>query len=42
MDRIRDSMQLKHYAYRTEETYLQWVKQYILFQGSVTQRHGAT
>jgi integrase len=26
-------MRLKHYAYRTEETYIQWIRRYILFHG---------
>ncbi len=31
LDQLRDVIRLKHYAYRTEETYVQWVKRYILF-----------
>jgi integron integrase len=31
LDQMRDVIRLKHYAYRTEETYVQWVKRYILF-----------
>lgn len=31
LDQVRDAMRLKHYAYRTEETYVQWIKRYILF-----------
>lgn len=31
LDQLRDAIRLKHYAYRTEETYVQWVKRYILF-----------
>ena len=33
LDQVRDTMRLKHYAYRTEETYVQWIKRYILFHG---------
>ncbi|MEO1095371.1 MAG: integron integrase [Cyanobacteria bacterium J06638_28] len=33
LEQVRDTMRLKHYAYRTEETYLQWIKRYILFHG---------
>ena len=33
LDQVRDAMRLKHYAYRTEETYMQWIKRYILFHG---------
>lgn len=27
----RDAIRLKHYSYRTEETYLNWIRRYILF-----------
>jgi len=25
LDQMRDTIRLKHYAYRTEETYVQWI-----------------
>jgi integron integrase len=28
---MRDAIRLKHYSYRTEESYLSWVKRFILF-----------
>jgi integron integrase len=31
LDQVRDSIRLKHYAYRTEETYVSWIRQFILF-----------
>ncbi|WP_159790631.1 phage integrase N-terminal SAM-like domain-containing protein [Sodalinema gerasimenkoae] len=31
LDRVRDAIQVKHYSYRTEQTYLQWIRRYILF-----------
>jgi integron integrase len=31
LDQVREAMRLKHYAYRTEETYVQWIRRYILF-----------
>ncbi|MGV0025169.1 phage integrase N-terminal SAM-like domain-containing protein [Phormidesmis priestleyi] len=31
LDQLRDAIRLKHYAYRTEETYVQWARRYILF-----------
>ncbi|MBE9137616.1 integron integrase [Nodosilinea sp. LEGE 07088] len=31
LDQVSESMRLKHYAYRTEETYIQWIRRYILF-----------
>lgn len=31
LDRVREQLRLKHYSYRTEETYVHWIKRYILF-----------
>jgi len=31
LDQLRDVIRLKHDAYRTEETYVQWVRRFILF-----------
>jgi integron integrase len=31
LDQVRDALRLKHYSYRTEETYVQWIRRYILF-----------
>ncbi|WNZ23707.1 integron integrase [Leptolyngbya sp. NK1-12] len=31
LDQVRDATRLKHYSYRTEETYVQWIRRYILF-----------
>ncbi|PZO44996.1 MAG: hypothetical protein DCF19_00415 [Pseudanabaena frigida] len=31
LDRVRDRIRVKHYSYRTEETYLQWIRRFILF-----------
>ncbi|MEW6718730.1 MAG: integron integrase [Chloroflexota bacterium] len=31
LDQMRDALRLKHYSYRTEESYLGWVRRYILF-----------
>jgi integron integrase len=31
LDQFRDSIRLKQYSYRTEKTYIQWVREYILF-----------
>jgi integron integrase len=31
LDQVRDTIRLKHYSYRTEESYLYWVRRYILF-----------
>ena len=31
LDQVRDAIRMKHYSYRTEETYVQWIRRYILF-----------
>ena len=31
LDQVRDALRTKHYAYRTEESYVKWIRRYILF-----------
>ena len=31
LDRVREEMRLRHYSLRTEKTYSEWIKRYILF-----------
>ena len=31
LDQVRDALRLKHYAYRTEQSYVDWIKRYILY-----------
>ena len=31
LDQLRDTLRIKHYSYRTEESYVQWVRRFILF-----------
>jgi hypothetical protein len=31
LDQVRHTLRLKHYATSTEETYVSWIKRYILF-----------
>lgn len=31
LDRVRDALRLKHYSYPTEESYVYWIRRYILF-----------
>ena len=38
LDRARDLIRVKHYSIRTEETYLHWMKEFILFHNK---RHPA-
>jgi integron integrase len=33
LDQVRQALRVKHYAYRTEESYVQWIRRYILFHG---------
>jgi integrase len=32
LDQVRFGIRLKHYSYRTEETYVYWIRRFILFQ----------
>lgn len=38
LDQIRATLRTKHYSYRTERTYVHWVRRFILFHG---RRHPA-
>jgi hypothetical protein len=38
LDRVRDRLRVKHYSYRTEQSYVHWIKRFILFHGK---RHPA-
>jgi hypothetical protein len=31
LNQVRDVLRLKHYAYTTEESYVQWIRRLILF-----------
>ena len=31
LDQVSDAIRVKHYSYRTEQTYKDWIKRYILF-----------
>ncbi len=31
LDRVRDALRAKHYSYRTEQAYLDWIKRFIFF-----------
>ncbi|KAM3113080.1 site-specific integrase [Phormidesmis sp. 146-33] len=31
LDRVRDAIRLEHYSYRTEQSYVAWIRRYILF-----------
>jgi len=33
MEQMRAAIRARHYSIRTEETYLSWVKRFILFHG---------
>ena len=33
LDQVRDKIRFKHYSLSTEDTYISWIKQYILFHG---------
>jgi hypothetical protein len=31
IDQVRDAIRTKHYSYRTEQTYVEWIKRFILY-----------
>ena len=31
LEQVRDVLRIKHYSYRTEQTYVDWIKRYIIF-----------
>ena len=31
LEQVRDAIRMKHYSYRTEQAYVDWIKRYILF-----------
>jgi hypothetical protein len=31
LEQVSDALRTKHYAYRTEQTYVDWIKRYIIF-----------
>jgi hypothetical protein len=31
LDQVRDAIRRKHYSIRTEETYCDWIRRYVLF-----------
>jgi len=31
LDQVRETIRTKHYSYRTEQTYIDWIKRFILF-----------
>jgi Phage integrase, N-terminal SAM-like domain len=33
LEQVRTEMRTRHYSYRTEQIYVQWIKQFILFHG---------
>jgi regulator of sirC expression with transglutaminase-like and TPR domain len=33
LDQVRDVIRRKHFSIRTEQTYIDWIKRYILFHG---------
>jgi integron integrase len=39
LDRVREAVRLKHYSLRTEKTYSEWIRRFILFHGK---RHPQT
>ena len=36
LDRVRQAFRRKHYSYRTEQSYVYWMKRYVFFHKRVT------
>ncbi|WP_090721712.1 phage integrase N-terminal SAM-like domain-containing protein [Nitrosomonas sp. Nm166] len=32
LGQVRDKLRLKHYSYRTEQSYIDWIKNFIFYQ----------
>ncbi|NBD33277.1 MAG: integrase [Cyanobacteria bacterium] len=32
LKQVRDIIRLKHYSYKTEKSYVNWIKHYIIFE----------
>ncbi|MFM6044374.1 MAG: phage integrase N-terminal SAM-like domain-containing protein [Dolichospermum sp.] len=39
LELVRETISLKHYSYRTEQTYLDWIKRYLLFHQKIALSH---
>jgi Phage integrase, N-terminal SAM-like domain len=35
LEQVSDLLRVKQYSYRTEQTYIQWIRRYILFHHKV-------
>ncbi len=33
LDQVREALRVRHYSLRTEDTYIHWIKRFILFHG---------
>jgi len=31
LDQVSETIRIKHYSYRTEQSYVEWIRRYILF-----------
>jgi hypothetical protein len=36
LDLVRETIRLKHLSHRTEESYVQWIKRFVLFHNDAT------
>jgi integron integrase len=39
LDQLRDALRIRHYSYKTEESYVRWARQYILFHNKTHPRN---
>jgi hypothetical protein len=33
LDRVRSAIRLRHYSYRTEQCYIEWIREFVRFHG---------
>jgi integron integrase len=33
LDRVRSAIRLRHYSYRTEQCYIEWIREFVIFHG---------
>ena len=33
LDQVRAAIRYRHYSYRTEQVYVEWIRRYVLFHG---------
>jgi hypothetical protein len=40
LDRVRNEIRVRHYSLRTEKSYTNWIKRFIIFNNKTSFRYG--